>query len=415
MYENLILLEPDIYLGQFSVIPIYGYKFFFPIFLVGFWGLPTVKVLNRASVGISLLSFFLFFIWALIPTLNTGTVISWIKLLPSILLYVGAMSFFSKNNEAFKIFAICLIVYVLFAFVQYWIIVFFKFYELPSKGSLSGPFGLLGNTFSRINLTDTPIFRLTGFWKEPSNAAGSAFAAFYLSKYLYKSEERKIWIYCSWICLISGILTLSNAGYLALGCSMFVGFIFSLRSLTSRKVFKALALACLIPVFIWFALFGREYFAEKGSDNYYFLAFVGVRSLSNINSADYDPSDGRLDLMKYSMTETAKNFIGKGVQVTGANGLTAPAGAPLFWLLLTGLPGILLLLLRDFPIYFSLWPKLKRNADFIYIIQAFIVVLVQQASYGSWMDANFIIFLAVLAIGIPKSINLKYKQELCVE
>ena len=154
----------------------------------------------------------------------------------------------------------------------------------------------------------------------------------------------------------------------------------------------------IVLIFIWFSLFSRSYFSEHGTDNPYFLAISGLRAI-DIGYKDYDPYDGRLFQIKNAFQETKKNFIGKGVQRTGyKKGLRgSPAGGWLYWMYLTGFPGLFFLLIRDFNLFIALYKNIKINHNILFIGQALTVILVQQTSYGSLMDPNyFIVAVAVL-------------------
>ena len=96
---------------------------------------------------------------------------------------------------------------------------------MPGR-DLTGPFGLLGKTQARIGFLDPPFIRMNGFWREPSNLSGAAFAAFFISRFIYKKENKKFWLVSSLICLFSGFLALSNAGILALGIALAINKIF---------------------------------------------------------------------------------------------------------------------------------------------------------------------------------------------
>ena len=180
-YENVLFLEPNVAFGKFSSILIYSYKLFFPFFLIAYTGLPPIKLFRKASSAIYIFSFTLFIFWGLIPTLISGVFTSWAKLIPVFILFISCLSFFSKKPAAFILYSKFIILYVLSALSQYVLVYTFKTFESPNELGLVGPFGLFGNIngIRFLPLFDIPFVRLTGFWREPSNAAGSAFAAFF--------------------------------------------------------------------------------------------------------------------------------------------------------------------------------------------------------------------------------------------
>jgi isoprenylcysteine carboxyl methyltransferase (ICMT) family protein YpbQ len=71
-----------------------------------------------------------------------------------------------------------------------------------------------------------------------------------------------------------------------------------------------------------------------------------------------------------------------------------PASAPFFWLTLTGYIGFVLIILREIFVFFGTLRLNRIYPTSIYIVQAYIVVLVQQSIYGVWMDPNYLIMVA---------------------
>ena len=265
----------------------------------------------------------------------------------------------------------------------------------PGSKKLTGPFGLFGVTSGNFYLPglDSPIVRLTGFWKEPSNAAGINFASFFLSRYLYKEELKNIWKYVSYVCLFAGFLTLSNAGYLAIGGAFLVGYILRFHLQTIRtKVVIIIFVTPMVFLLLWLALFSRSYFSKNQVENNFMLAISGVR-VNTYDDPNYDPTSGRLELLEKSFAIDIESLIGKGVQKVGDDTkLVVSASAPFFWFTLTGYVGLILLLLREFFVWISFLKFRKYDQKYIFLIQAYIVILLQQSVYGVWMDANYLIF-----------------------
>lgn len=399
IYENVILLEPVAFGGDIFLFIVFGFKLILPFLLCYIVGLPPKWVIKSPNFLIYIALFLLFIFWGVIPTLISGTIISWFKIIPLFFFLLASVSFFSKHLFAFNLFAKCIIIYTLTALVQFLLLYLVQDYQESGSFPLAGPWGLFGNIQGKFGLPgiDFTIVRLCGFWREPSLASGTCYVSFFLCKYLVKIGENKFWNFVSYFCMLAGILTLSNAGYLAFASSLLGVIFFNLRIISKRFLYILLVLP-LIIVMVWGAIFGRQYFAENGSDNPFLLAAVGVRSAGNINSNDFDPSDGRLDLMQYTLEETSKNIIGKGIQVTGSTGIKSPSGGLLFWMLLTGYPGaLLILLLATFPILLNF--NIKDNSTGIISLgQALIVLFVQQSSYGSWLDPNYIILSSLLLV-----------------
>jgi hypothetical protein len=207
----------------------YTIKFALPFYLLFCTGLPSFELASRDSLGVYLALFFAFFAWALVPTLISGDPVEWLKLLPRMVFLVSAVALFERRPQAFNFVAKLIVLYVLSALVQYVLVYWTGAYaSLAGPGRfrhMAGPFGMLGNVNSAFALPGARvvIVRLCGFWNEPSNAAGSAFAAFFLARYLVAAGERRIWQLASWACPGAGMLTLSNAGYFALGSGLLFG------------------------------------------------------------------------------------------------------------------------------------------------------------------------------------------------
>jgi len=400
IYENIILAESLAFGGSLMLILVFGYKLFFPLLLLKFSSPFKLSTFKNKGIFLYTISFLFFIIWGSVPTLISGDVFSWIKLLPVMIFFIATLSFFSKFPYSFIFLIKLIILYVLSALVQYFIINIFGFYGQEfGSFTLAGPFGILGNTQGQFQLPliNQPIIRLCGFWREPSNASAVAFACFFYAKFLYSQGENKKWLYSGYLCFLAGILTLSNAGFLAIGVAVFFGFILQKQS-TSSKFIKLIIIIPLISIFIWFSLFSRAYFSKYGTDNPYFLAISGLRAI-DIGYKDYDPYDGRLDRMSYAYEETKKNIIGKGIQTTGSKGISgAPAGGFLYWMYLTGFPGLSLLLIREFNLFLSTIKNIKKNQNVLFLGQALVVTLVQHLSYGSWMDPNYIFLASAILI-----------------
>lgn len=410
-YENIFFLEPEIYFGKIFLLLVYSFKLIFPFFFLVYAGFPKKESLSKARIGVYLIFFSFFIIWGLLPTLVSGIFVSWIKLLPVFVLFLATISFFEKKPKAFNIYAKCLILYVLISLFQYCLVYIFKTFDPIGEQILVGPYGLFGNVAGRryIPSFEYPIIRLTGFWKEPSNASGSAYASFFLGLYLIKEGASKRWKYFTILCFVAGLLTLSNAGYLAIGTAFLFRYLLKFNMKERTKFLTSMFVFFLVGVLVWLSLFSRSYFANQGTEYELLLAMTG--STSNV-SENYDPSAGRFELMEYALESTSRNLIGAGIQPTDANGLRAPANAPLFWFVMTGFLGLFFLIMMQITVFVSMKSIIKRSPNMLYIILAFIVVMMQQLIYGSWMDANFIILTAVVLVGIKINHDSSPKQVL---
>jgi hypothetical protein len=395
-YENILFLEPEFYFGKLFLILTYSYKLFFPFLLLFYAGLPGKKIITNTRISIYLILFSGFLLWGLIPTIISGVLLSWLKLIPVFVLFVACLSFFTKQPYSFIIYSKCMIFYIMIALMQYLLVYTFKTFDLEGEQILAGPYGLFGNIAGKRYLPtfEYPIIRLAGFWKEPSNASGSAFASFFLGRFLINLKSSKALKISTFLCFVSGLLTLSNAGYLAIGTSILVGILLSNNN--RIKLLPIIFGILFIGGMLWLSLFSRTYFANQGTEYELLLAITGSTSNATV---DYDPSAGRFELMEFALKATSENIIGAGIQPTDSKGLKAPANAPLFWFVMTGFFGLFFLLLMQISILGSLKSLIKRSPNMKYIALAFIAIFMQQLIYGSWMDANFIILTAALLVG----------------
>lgn len=407
LYENILFIELDEIGSTTLKMFVFSYKLIFPLILFFYSKFPTKIFFNDTRFSIYLISFFFFIIWSFIPTFISGTLISWVKLIPILFFFISVASFFYNKFYAFILFIKIYIYYVIYALFQYIIINLLHIYEGYFNDALVGPFGLLGNTRSRINfaILPYPLIRLCGFWKEPSNAAGASFAAFFMARFLFSHTNLKFWKYISICCLIAGFLTLSNAGYLAIGLASMFGVFFNSNVRIYKKLLTLILVSPILILMIWLALFSRDYFAAHPTESVFIRAVTGIRT-SSLDDDSYDPSEGRRSLIDLTLKNT-KNIIGIGIQVTGPSGRDAPAGAPLFWLYLTGIPGFLFIMIREI----TLFSKMIKNSNYIngiiFLSQASIIIIVQESINGSWMDPNYLITscFVLIFISFQKDVN----------
>ena len=400
-YENVLFFYPMEYGGTVFFVLVNGIKLFLPLCLLVFTGLPSPRMVERGPVRLYLLFFVGFLLWGLVPTLISGDVLSWFKLLPRFVFFLSVVALFARRPVAFSLFAKCMVVYVLSALLQYVLLYVtgaddaYDSAVLTANGNnlMAGPFGLLGNVISTRLLPGAPFtfLRLFGFWNEHSNASGSAFAAFFLARYLVSTGERPFWRVASYACFVAGMLAFSNAGYFALAAALLFGLLFGARGFTTRRVFQVALLLPIVAAFLWVAFAGRSYVAENLPANVWARAITG--SQPNI-----DPFSGRVDLMQTTLEKAAEGSIGVGIQEVGSEGITGSATAPLYWLLVTGIPGLFLILGREAVLLVSSRSLLRRLPAMLPLIQALVAVMAQHFSYGSWMNPNYLILAAMVLV-----------------
>ncbi len=382
-------------------------KLSLPLALLAYAGLPPTRMLVQGPVSLYLALFAAFLGWALVPTLISGDATAYLKFLPRLVFFVGLVSLFSTRPAAVTLFAKLVVVYVLCALAQWVLLYATAGYDravVTPFATFAGPFGLLGNISGRFYLPgiSVPIVRLAGFWNEPSNAAGSAYASFFLARYLYQHTGKRHWRWASFGSLLAGVLTFSNAGYLALGAGLIVGMVLGTSRLTVRSALRFGVIVPLGVLLIFTALLGRQFVAANLYGSVWARAFSGVRG----DDPTADLTSGRVDLAKSTLGSARSTLIGNGIQTWGEGGIIASSSAPLLWLALTGIPGFLLLAGREATLWVGARAAVARDAWTLPLVQALAVVMTQQLSYGSWMDANYFwLAAAVLAVGARTGSN----------
>ncbi len=397
-FEHIAFFTPEDYGGSLLVVVTSAIKLVLPFGLLFYTGLLSSTITRGRYLPYYIFFFSLFLLWGLIPTLISGETLAWFKLLPRFAFFLSMVSFFSKRPAAFSLFAKLLVIYVLSTLVQYFLVYLTGAYmDVAEYGphELAGPRGLLGNVTARMHLGGSfPIIRLTGFWNEPSNASGSAFAAFFLARYLVASGEREIWRKASYGALIAGMLALSNAGYIALGVALLVGPMLvssRIRIKRAKRTFRLMLVISLGLILVAVALLGRRYVGESLSNNIWARGVVGARTEAVVS----DPFGGRVEVLGTAWESSSSNIIGLGIQEIGSEGVIDGSGtAPVYWLLLTGIPGLLLLVGREAVLVASVRELVRRYRHMIFLVQALVVIMVQHMVYGTWMNPNYLYLAA---------------------
>jgi len=171
---------------------------------------------------------------------------------------------------------------------------------------------------------------------------------------------------------------------------------FGLGQWSVQRVVKRAVLLTLGVGLLGIVLFGRRYVAENHSDNAWARAVTGVRDDPDAQS--FDPTAGRLDILNMTLEQVGARGIGVGIQVVGSEGISGSGTAPLYWLLLTGLPGFFLLMSRDTVLLLSAKSLVRRMPVMLPLTQALVVVMAQHLSYGTWMNPNYFIPAAMILV-----------------
>lgn len=396
-YENIIFFNASVF-GVAMLALTNAIKILIPFGLLAYAGMQ-IKLIRNKYVATYLLCFVAFLVWIGMVTLVNGDLIEWFKVLPRFLFFMAALSMFYREPETFYFLAKLVIWYVIFALIQYVLTYVTGAYNHPVEVTYTsaGLSGLYANITAMMFFPsfNVPIIRLAGFWNEPSNASGSAFAAFFLARLLYEKEGMKKWKYASYACLLAGLLCLSNVGYFAFGMALGAGVLLNRGAGFRPARFIYVAIVLIVAIFaIWLTFFGRAYVQENYVDNDILRAIVGLREL-NIDGAH----DQRFAIMGDTVNRVLDNAFGAGLTVIETKDVMVSASAVIYWFMVGGFLGLVLLLFREIVLACACYKLAETNTEYRYLIQALVVVMSQHLSYGSWMNPNYF-FLAAAVISI---------------
>jgi hypothetical protein len=362
--------------------------------------IPPGKSPSRSS-HLFAMFFLLFMIWGLGPSLFSReyqeAAATWLKYAPRLLFTFLVGLYLIRQPQACiqltKVFIILGVVTV----GQFVLLIAAYSVDLASPFFVAGtihygPLGILGNQSAVMYLSELPfpIFRLTGFWHEPSNASGFLFAGFFLARMLYALEKKLIWKVSRYICLVGGFLALSNAGYLALAAPMFFAAMFSKKS--GIKIVHVCLLAVLSVSLMYFALQGRTLVTTSYSGSGELKALAGARAGTEI-----DPYSGRIDLLRHSLDVLISQPFGIGMRISGEGHYEeASASAPVQWLTYTGFVGLILLLLREWQVLSVAIKFSKESVLIMTASQAWLAIFTQHLAYGTWMTPVYLLLCLIV-------------------
>lgn len=395
VYELIFFFYADYYgiLGPATKI----WKLLFPMIFFIVVAIPNLRWLRlNVSLQNYTIFFVLFLIWSLLVSfmVSADSIVEWMKLLPRFGFFLALSILFMKAPPALLAVLKLIVFWAILNVLMYFLL--YKYENFDSVeyytwgGRHAGPYGVLGNITSLMYFDSIkiPIVRLTGYWNEPSNASASLFASFFFARWIGVIENSRFWKKLSWVCFFGGFLCFSNAGYLAVSCAFLIGIFIKKRNFVKKII---MLLICVL--IISSALSGRMYVTKYMPDNDYAKALVGLRDKSFHAASFISSLDGRIELVALAVNEVIELPYGSGM---ASNSLNMSASAPIMWLSMFGIPGLALLLLRELWIYRKIIKVKNRTNEVLLLSQAYIVVAVQQLSYGSWMNPLF--FIATAAI-----------------
>lgn len=385
----------------------------------------------------------LMFAWAILPNLLSGhqseTFGQWFKFGYRLMFYYACCLYlFHFRDQVTVIYKTCVIISVL-ALFQYLLLEYSymtggTYIEATTHrgGRYWGPLGLYGQGLGNIWFPSIKlmVYRLYSFWLEPSNASAFLFMSYFMARALGVASGLRRWNWMAAGCVLAGLCTFSNAGYFAFGVSLLVGqsidFYFRRRSRIRLGLLMALSVYLIL-----FATIGRYITIEitkkqtqqetaKKTNSSYERAIKGLLEAANAISGSeriirniafdekkfrYDtPKEvtaGRLQIIKenHELLKTSY-YMGIGMRIPGkdqhGNGVYVSGTAPLYWLLFTGLPGVILLVLAQLLVLRQIAGNFPPSPFWVRSCQAFSVIFLQNLLYGTWMSPLYLLLAGVL-------------------
>lgn len=406
LFELVVFFSEDAFLFYGMI-----FKLILPVmmFALGYRGIRVALTENRLFYLFTLLTTLLLS-WATICTIANydflESVASVARLFARLLFFCGLMGVMQLSSAFMWKCILVLVSFGIFSLIQYGCLLIGLTFNTLTENSFGfvGPFGLFGHLMDLRNTYNVPVplARLYGYWCEPSNASAYLFACFFLSRALLEKGFGKKWYVISWLFIIGGIFCFSNAGYFACGIGLFVGSLFA----DKNKLKSSRILVVMIGLFMLiFGILGRQYIHDNMKDDALARAIVGVRGIDS--EYEFDASAGRLELATVTVENSLSNILGRGIPLDSRNevlGQGRSASAPIMWLGWTGFFGFALILCRESILFQAALHAIKRNRASAYIAQAWIVVMAQNLSYGSWLNGFYLCLAAfVFSSSLSKS------------
>jgi hypothetical protein len=400
----IFLYEWGVFEADALRTPVTVAKLLVPVILLV---LIPVRIPQSKAFKRFILFYFLFMVWALAPVIASGefqdTALVWFRYMPRFFFALLIGVYFLRQPEApIKLMKFLVIVGAI-TVVQFCLLVPAVMFDLVGqlqtaglRGAIyAGPFGILGNQTATMFFPglSLPVFRLTGFWLEPSNASGFLFAAFFLARVIFLIEKKRFWRIMSYVCLVGGFLALSNAGYLAIASPILFSCLFMKKS--RGKFVYVLVLTVLALGLAFFAVGGRTLVNEQYGSSAGLRALAGARA-----GTEFDPYGGRVELLQKNLDLVISKPFGIGIKVAG-EGVAgsyeeASGSAPILWLAYTGVLGLLLLAFREYQII-KVAIKYSRESPIIMgAAQAWLAMCVQHLVYGTWMTPAYLVLCALV-------------------
>jgi len=384
-------------------------KFIVPILL--FIAVFTVKNIETSKFFKKYILFFALFMVggffsSLFSTEPKECMVQWSKFLFLFIFFFSIYRYLLCSEGAIDRLLKIFIVIAVLTVIQYILLEIVTFagslksFDLPTHrgGIYCGPWGILGQGSGDVYFKSMgfSLFRLYGFWLEPSNTTGFLLACAFFAESLFIKTKRLVWRIFGIISFCGGILTFSNTAYLAIAVVGVLGEIIYLRDVRSKKTAHCIALSFYVFLII-FAVFGRAIVAKYYPDN------IDLRYVSGVRDAVDDPYRGRLELAKANFNHICKLkdlFLGIGFRIPGQDaqgrGYPISSNAPIYWFIFAGIIGLSFLILRELQVVKAVGKNIFSSILVLRVVQAWVALFVANLSYGTWMNPFYLITVAAV-------------------
>ena len=403
--SDILLYEWGLFDVDFLKAPVNVAKLLIPGLLLV---LIPIRQAPSKAFRLFILFYLLFTLWGLAPGIVAGefveTSLVWVRFLPRFVFVLLVGLYFLRQPEAPILVMKILVLIAGLTVVQFCILVPSILFDLvegfylpgPNPALYFGPWGILGNQTAMMSFSglSVPVFRLTGFWLEPSNASGFLFAAFFLARVIHEIEKKRFWRIMSYVCLAGGFLCLSNAGYLAIAIPILFACLFMKKS--GGRLAYVVILTALALGLAYFAVRGRSLVNESYSNSVELKALAGARA-----GTDVDASSGRIELLQKNLDLILTQPFGIGMKISGEGHYEDASGsAPVQWLAYTGFLGLVLLLMREYQIVMIAMKYSRGSPIIMGVAQAWLAMCVQHLVYGTWMTPAYLVLCALVTSSV---------------
>lgn len=428
LYEWRSICELDSFLPWVNAM-----KAVVPLLLLIFLLKSRAVVIKHRPCRNYLFFFVLFMCWgfcsSILSIVPQECMVQWLKFLFLLgfcyLICEYLLTFEAAQDRLMKIF----IAVAIFTVAQYILLEIVTFsgslqrFNLPTHrgGMYCGPFGILGQGSGNVYFKSMgfSLYRIYGFWLEPSTAAGFLLASAFFAEALFIKTKQAVWRILGIVSFCGGIFTFSNSAYVAIGAAGLLAEAVFLKDKNSQKLLRSIAVIFYVFLIIY-AVFGRAIVAKYFPNNIDMRYVVGVRDsvkdpyggrvellASNFNFANFDNISSSksgwglaVAVIKNTFMIVKDTLLGVGFRIPGCDeqgrGFSVFPGALVFWFVFTGAIGLIFLVLRELQVALQVMNNVFLSRYVLRISQAWLSIAIVNMSYGTLMSPFYFITVALV-------------------